>query len=265
MNNLKLVNRISFETFGDMDAPPVILIHGLGLCKDIWTGIIPKLSKHYRVITYDLYGHGLSAPLEEKASLSVFSSQIINLLTYLEIKKAHLIGFSIGGMINRKFAIEYPGKILSLVILNSPHRRGIKLQQIVEDRAKKVSEQGGLVTLDDAINRWFTKEFRLQFPKLVDLVVKWRKLVDLLSYAQAAEALAFGVKELLNQDRNFTIPTLVMTCEKDSGSTPEMAQEIANDYNDSKMIIVPNLKHLGLMENPDAFVIPILKFLERKN
>jgi pimeloyl-ACP methyl ester carboxylesterase len=56
-----------------------------------------------------------------------------------------------------------------------------------------------------------------------------------------------------------------MTCEKDSGSTPEMAQEIANDYNDSKMIIVPNLKHLGLMENPDAFVIPILKFLERKN
>lgn len=82
MNNLKLVNRISFETFGDMDAPPVILIHGLGLCKDIWTGFIPKLSKHYRVITYDLYGHGLSAPLEEKASLSVFR---LKLLIYLLI------------------------------------------------------------------------------------------------------------------------------------------------------------------------------------
>lgn len=168
-------------------------------------------------------------------------------------------------MINRKFAIEYPGKILSLVILNSPHRRGVKLQQIVEDRAKKVNEQGKLTTLDDALNRWFTEKFRLQFSKHVDFVVKWRKLVDLVSYAQVAEVLAYGVKELFIQDKNFTIPTLVMTCEKDSGSAPEMAQEIANDYNGSIMIIVPNLKHLGLMEDPGSFVISTLKFLERKN
>lgn len=83
MNNLKLVNGTSFKTFGDVDAPPVILIHRLGLCKDIWTGLIPKLSKDYRVIAYDLYGYGLSIPLEKKASSSVYSARIINLLTWI--------------------------------------------------------------------------------------------------------------------------------------------------------------------------------------
>ena len=96
-------------------------------------------------------------------------------------------------------------------------------------------------------------------------MVKWRKLVDSKSYASTAKVLALGVNELINQKKNYKISTLVMTCEKDSGSTPRMAREIARDYNFSELVLVPYLRHLGLMEDPRAFLIPILNFLRGSN
>ena len=65
------------------------------------------------------------------------------------------------------------------------------------------------------------------------------------------------------RDSNDRTPTLVITCENDSGSTPSMAVEIAKDYLYSDLIILPNLKHLGLLEAPVSFTNPILRFLER--
>jgi pimeloyl-ACP methyl ester carboxylesterase len=255
----------SFQAFGVKTEPAIILIHGLGLCKDLWVDIVPELAKVYHVIVYDLYGHGFSKPLDSEASLEIFSTQIIDLMAYLNIKKAHFIGFSIGGMINRKLAINHPEKVLSLIILNSPHQREPKLQRIVEERADQVREEGVSATLDDALIRWFTEKFRLKYGNKIALVIKWRKLVDSKSYASTAKVLALGVNELTNQKKNYKIRTLVMTCEKDSGSTPRMAREIARDYNCSELVLVPYLRHLGLMEDPRAFLIPILNFLRGSN
>ena len=263
MRQQRSTNGTSFEISGENNLPVVILIHGLGLSKDMWKEFIPNLLKSYKVITFDLFGHGKSDPLNATPDLDLFANQILELLLYLNITKAHLIGFSIGGMINRKFAVNYPSKVLSLIILNSPHKRDKELQKIVEKRAKLVFSEGALATLDDALKRWFTNDFRLVRTDVLTLVREWRKRVDEKSYAQIAEVLATGVKELINQEFNDRTPTLVITCENDSGSTPSMAVEIAKDYLYSDLVILPNLKHLGLLEAPVSFTNPILRFLER--
>ena len=97
------------------------------------------------------------------------------------------------------------------------------------------------------------------------MVRNWREQVDSESYAQTAWVLANGVVELTGRHGEITAPTLVMTCENDSGSTPAMSHDIASEIADAPVIIVPALQHLGVMENPNAFTTPILDYIAKHN
>jgi len=252
----------AYELHGAAGAPLIVLIHGLGLCRHLWEDHIDALCTNHRVLSYDLWGHGQSAPLPEAASLTVYAQQLAGLMNALDTGPAAIVGFSIGGMINRRFALDFPELVTDLVILNSPHDRGDAAQTAVEDRAAKVREQGAFATFDAALARWFTPEFRAANPAVMDLVRDWRGLVDAESYAQAAWILANGVRELIRPDPRITARTLVMTCQADSGSTPAMSHAITREIEGAETLIIPHLQHLGLMENPWAFTSPILKFLE---
>jgi len=249
-----------YELHGHEDAPSIVLIHGLGLCHELWQPHLEALSKDYRVLNYDLYGHGRSAPSSDEASLRIYAEQLANLMDHLKIEKAAIVGFSIGGMINRRFALDYPNKVSSLVILNSPHDRGKALQAQVEERARMARNQGAMSTMDAALKRWFTDVY-LKTGEGVAKVIRWRELCDSESYAQAAWVLANGVRELIKSEAPIEARTLVMACEYDPGSTPAMSVDIATEIEGAKIIVVPEMKHLGLMENPVLFTNSILDFL----
>ncbi len=255
-------NGTAYSLTGPMDAPVVVFIHGLGLCRDVFADMLPAFAT-YRVLSYDLYGHGASAPPPSQASLTVYADQLAGLMDHLGFAQAHIVGFSIGGMINRRFALDHPDKTASLIILNSPHDRGAEAQIMVEARAKSVRDQGAFSTFDAALKRWFTPDY-LVSGKGATKVRAWREVVDAESYAQAAWVLANGVVELSGRDGEINAPTLVMTCENDSGSTPAMTRAIAAEITGAQTIIVPKLQHLGVMEYPDAYTKPILGFLERQ-
>lgn len=261
VSNATAADGTAYDLLGPDNAPIVVLIHGLGLCRQLWHPHIEQLSKTYRVLNYDLYGHGQSPAPPETASLTVFSNQLKNLLDQLQIKQVSIIGFSIGGMINRRFALDHGNRLNTLVILNSPHNRGELAQQQVEARAAKVSETGVMATLDDALRRWFTPDFLTRHQQSVNAVRQWREIVDPASYAQAAWVLANGVRELIAPVPPITQPTLIMTSENDSGSTPAMSKAIAAEIKNARLTIIPQLQHLGLMEQPNAFIEPILHFL----
>jgi pimeloyl-ACP methyl ester carboxylesterase len=74
--------------------------------------------------------------------------------------------------------------------------------------------------------------------------------------------LAFGVIELIRPQPPITHPTLIMTCENDSGSTPEMSQIISGEIDGSQVIIVPTMQHMGLVENASFFINALVEFLE---
>lgn len=250
----------AYDIKGPVDAPCIVLIHGLGLSRRLWDAHLAAF-QGYRVLRYDLFGHGDSAPAPSTATLSLYADQIAHLLDHLDIAQAHIVGFSIGGMINRRFALDYPTRVTSLVILNSPHDRGADAQKAVEQRAASVRDQGAFATFDAALKRWFTPAYRETGDGPV-LVRDWRGQVDAESYAQTAWVLANGVVELTGRVGEIRKPTLVMTCEKDSGSTPAMSTDIAGEIPNAQTIIIPALQHLGLMEEPNAFTTPILKFLK---
>jgi pimeloyl-ACP methyl ester carboxylesterase len=258
----KAADGTAYRLDGPEDGPPLVLIHGLGLSSSLWQAHLPALCARYRVLSYDLYGHGQSRPAERPLSLLVFADQIARLLEDTALGPAHLIGFSIGGMINRRVAMDHPHLVRSLAILNSPHDRGAQMQQEVETRARKALDQGAEATLKAALERWFTPEFLASNTDIPRQVAAWRIQADRASYGQSAWVLAHGVRELIRPVPALKVPSLVMTCAEDVGSTPQMSRDIAAEIAGAECRIIPRFKHLGLLESPEAFTQPLLDFLQ---
>ncbi|WP_417733793.1 alpha/beta fold hydrolase [Roseovarius sp.] len=252
----------AYDLTGPEGAPVVALIHGLGLTRQsTWRALAPILAQRFRVLSYDLCGHGQSALPAEGSDLTVLSDQLIALIDELAIARAALIGFSLGGMINRRCAMDHPARVSSLVVLNSPHDRGEALQQQVEAAARDAGAGGPEATIDAALARWFTEPFRRDHPEVVAEIRRVVLANDPANYALHRRVLAEGVSELIRPRPPIRHPSLVMTSEYDSGSTPDMARTIASEIAGAQTVIVPGLKHLGLIEQPEQFTAPILEFL----
>lgn len=254
-------NGTVYTLTGKTDAPVIALIHGLGLTRATWNDYLPILEQHYQVLNYDLYGHGESAQPPEQPSLTLFARQLRELMDELEIEAAALIGFSLGGMINRRFAMDYPDRVYALGILNSPHERSPEGQKLVEERAAKTDAGGPGATLDATIERWFTPEFREQRDDIIQNIRGWVLANNPESYTQCRWVLAAGVIELIRPEPPIGHPTLVITCENDSGSTPAMSEAIGSEIEGAEVIIIPRLQHMGLVEQPETFSKPLLEFL----
>jgi len=255
-------NGTRYYVGGVEGAPVLTFIHGLGLNRQIWDRYLSRLGQRYRVLSYDLYGHGESVSPPHKPTVTTFSEQLIELMDELDIEQCAPIGFSLGGMINRRMAIDHPERVSALAILNSPHDRGAEAQVLVEQRALDAAAGGPGETLDATIERWFTPEFRAGHDDFIQQVRIWVLANDPLDYALCREVLAFGVVELIRPQPSIEHATLVMTCEYDSGSTPAMSQAIASEISGAEVIIVPQLRHMGLTENPSFFITALSEFLE---
>ena len=251
----------SYDLTGPIGAPVLVLVHGLGLTRATWDAFVPAFAAHYRVLSYDLPGHGEGALPQDIPSLTMLSNHLLALLDELHIARATIVGFSLGGMINRRAAMDHPGRVTALVVLNSPHERTPEAQRLVEERASQTDAGGPAATIDNTLARWFTPHFLQDAPELVEQVRAVVLANDPGNYTRHRQVLAHGVVELIRPTPPITAPTLVMTCEHDSGSTPAMAHAIASEIIGAETLIVPGLQHLGLVEQPDLFIRPILQFL----
>ncbi|MGI9449186.1 MAG: alpha/beta fold hydrolase, partial [Geminicoccaceae bacterium] len=163
-----------FETFGQPAADDaVILIHGVGLNRHMWQGQTEVLAAHHQVVTYDLFGHGESPPPPSRPSLTLLSNQLRGLMNHFGFQQAAIAGFSLGGMIARRFAMDHRERLSALAILASAHRRDPAAQEAIEKRIEETTRHGPAFTVDAAIERWFTEAFRTARPDVTERVRQW--------------------------------------------------------------------------------------------
>ena len=255
----------NFELTGPADAPVVVLIHGLGLNKECWQWTTPALVGAYRVLSYDIYGHGESLRPPETPNLSLFSNQLNRLLDHCGVERATITGFSLGGMISRRFAQDFPQRAHALVILHSPHKRSEAAQSAILKRVDQAQELGPQSTVEAALDRWFTEKFRLKNPKKIQTIRLWVQANDKLIYHKIYRVLATGIDEIVAPTPAIACPTLVITGNEDYGNGPEMAHSIAAEILGAKTIILSNLRHMALAEKPGAVNRPIRQFLDNMN
>ncbi|HOZ45322.1 MAG TPA: alpha/beta hydrolase [Candidatus Hydrogenedentes bacterium] len=109
--------RIHYTDEGEGE--PVVLIHGLAVNADLnwrWPGLTEALARDYRVIALDNRGHGLSDAPDDAAQYGEEQvKDVIRILDRLGIEKAHIVGYSMGGFMTLKLAMEYPDRVICAV------------------------------------------------------------------------------------------------------------------------------------------------------
>jgi pimeloyl-ACP methyl ester carboxylesterase len=113
-------NGVKIRYFVQGKGEPVVLIHGwLSSARINWAlpGTFSLLAKDYRVIALDMRGHGLSdKPVKEEAYGPELVQDIVRLLDHLQIRKAHVVGYSMGGIVAENFIVRHPDRVLSGVL-----------------------------------------------------------------------------------------------------------------------------------------------------
>jgi pimeloyl-ACP methyl ester carboxylesterase len=143
--------RIHYVEAGRGDT--LVLIHGFGSDLDLnWvrTGVVDALAQTFRVVALDCRGHGKSdAPHDARQYGIHMVDDVRNLLDHLQVTRAHVVGYSMGGNIAAKLATMYPARLATLTIGGTGARRNGGAEQERDDEELALSlEQGkGFVPL----------------------------------------------------------------------------------------------------------------------
>ena len=117
VNGLKLY----YEIHGTGE--PLILLHGGVGATDMFAEILPALSKARRVIAVDLQAHGRTADIDRPLSLEAMADDIAALIKHLEVRRADVMGYSMGGGVALRTAIQHPDVVRKLVLVSTAFKK----------------------------------------------------------------------------------------------------------------------------------------------
>jgi pimeloyl-ACP methyl ester carboxylesterase/putative sterol carrier protein len=111
--------KIGISTFvaGPEDAPPLLLIHGLGATKASWLTVVPQMAQRFRVYVVDLPGFGSSSKPRGRYDAAWFAGHMFSFLDALDIDRIHIGGNSMGGRIAQEMALMHPRRVESIACL----------------------------------------------------------------------------------------------------------------------------------------------------
>ena len=235
---------------------PIVFIHGVGLNHKIWEPQINVFENTF--LAYDILGHGKTPLNKEHLSFDDFSNQLINLIDELNIRRIHLVGFSIGSLIARNFASKYSDRLESLILLCSIFRRTEKQQQIVKDRFELAKKSKSLSK--QALKRWFTDEYLEKNPDTYDKISSILEQNSMENFLKIYELFVNHKDD--EQFEKIKTKTLIMTGEGDIGSTPEMSINLSKVIKNSNVKIISKGKHLCSIECADDVNMAIKKHIQ---
>jgi 3-oxoadipate enol-lactonase len=237
---------------GPHDAPVVVLGSSIGTTLDLWEPQLPALAESWRVLRYDLPGHGGSAAIH--GTIDDFADAVVELLDGLGLDRVAYGGVSLGGAVGTALALRHPDRIVSLILCCTSARFGEP--EGWHERAAKV-RAGGLEPLADMfVGRWFT-------PAHTDTsgVRDMLKRVDPEGYAACCEALAaFDARDRLAEVR---APTLVVAGAADIATPLHHAETLAHGIPGAELVVVPGAAHLANLERPEPVTDVMVRHLER--
>jgi 3-oxoadipate enol-lactonase / 4-carboxymuconolactone decarboxylase len=213
----------------------------------MWDRQIPELTRSWRVLRYDLPGHG-GAPAEPTTAVDDLADRLIATLDGLGADRFGYAGCSIGAAVGTSVALRHPHRLAALALVSASARPGTAdawRQRGVVVRA------GGLSQLAHGTpERWFTDAFRAAQPAIVDWAVQMVHITDPHSYSAACEAMAaHDIREELGR---IAVPTLVLGGSDDPETPPADARVLVAGIADARLAVVPGASHLVPVEQPGA-------------
>jgi pimeloyl-ACP methyl ester carboxylesterase len=230
--------KLYYETYGE--GAPLILLHG-GLSHiEAWKNQLSVLAKQYKVIAVDSRGHGRSSFSEQPISYALMATDVLALMDYLGIKKAHLLGWSDGAIIGLHLAINHPERINKLIAYGANYNpAGLRPDAMENKKLKDYFEQAA-------------KDYQSLSPTPARFEAFQKNMMHMWETEPN-----FTTAQL----RSITVPTLILDGENEEAILTKHTQELAGFIPQSQLIFIPGTGHFAPQEKPEAFNKIVLDFL----
>lgn len=257
--NYAPVNGINlyYETYGEGE--PLILLHGglgsIGMVKEV----LNALAKGRRVIGVDLHGHGRTAIGDRTLSLEGMGKDVAELIKYLGLEKADVMGYSMGGGAALQVAIQHPERVRKLIVVSAPHKRAGWFPEMQTGMASmsaavaEVSKQSPMYEL-----------YSQNAPRLED----WPVLLDQVGVMLGTDY------DWTNEVAALKMPVMLVVGDADgirTSSTVEFFELLGGGQKDAgwdgsgmsnaRLAILPGVTHYNIFDTP-ALTYAVIPFLD---
>jgi len=256
-NDMNSHELLPFVTQGS--GPALVLLHGFANDHRAWAGQIAALSRHMQVVAPDLGGFGSWPRIRrDKPSIAQYALDVLALLDHLGIRRATILGLSMGGYVALELATRHPQRVQALILANTratadaPHARKARLE------LAQAIEQRGIDAVVDAFAGRLLREGAL--PERQDRVRDMLERQSPLASVAALHAMA-ARPDMRARLSTIAVPTLVITSDADRVIAPEETLAMAERIARAQRVVIHDAGHLSNIDRPELFNQAVFDFL----
>jgi len=255
--------QIYYELTGPADAPVLVFSNGIMMSTASWAYQKAALNPYLRVLLYDCRGMWQSDHPEEPYSMEGHADDLAELLKALDIKKAHIAGISYGAEVSMVFALKYPEKTRSLIVIDGVSEIHPLLHAQTYPWLMAAEKMDAELLLRTSYHMNFAENWINTNQAFIEASVDRYAELDMEALVRLMKA--FYALEITEQLSKVTSPTLVIAGEEDLIKGPDYAKIIANQISGSELVIVPGSGHALCLEKPAELNTLLLGFVYKHN
>jgi 3-oxoadipate enol-lactonase len=246
---------------GPADAPLLVLGPSLGTSTILWDDVVPLLVDDYRVVAWDLPGHGASPAASEPFAVEELADAVALAVGDVAEGEPFLYaGVSLGGAVGLALGLRHPSLVRRAAIVASGAQLGEP--QGWHERAAQVRAQSTSSLIIGSAQRWFAPDSIARRPELSGRLLHSLQNTDDESYALCCEALAqYDLRDSLAGIR---MPVLAVWGEHDGVAPEAKAAEIAAGVATGSVVEIAGAAHLPPAEQPEAVAAALRGFFEEE-
>lgn len=251
---------LNYEVEGPAGAPVVMFSHSLCASLHMWDAQMPAFSARYRVLRYEMRGHGKSRISETPFEITDLAADAVALMDHLDIPKVHWVGLSMGGMIGQVLGLNHADRVESLALCSTTSRIPKDAAPMWADRIATARAGGMASMVDGTLARWFTDACRARRDPIMDPIAEQIAATPVGAFCQCCEAIS--KLDLTDELPAIATPTLVVPGRHDPSTTVAASETIAANIPGSRLTVIEDASHLANVEQPAAWTETVLDWVD---
>jgi 3-oxoadipate enol-lactonase len=252
--------RVNYRVDGTGDRW-VTFVTGIANDLTMWDGQVEPLARDFRILRYDLRGHGGTQATRPPYTLELLVRDLVALLETLKIERTQLVGLGLGGALGQAAAIEHPERFSSLAACCCRARMVPDFAVMWHRLRGSVKANGLEAIVEPTVQRWFSEEFKAAHPQVLDSVRAMIRGTTLDGYLGVTAA--FLELELEEHLPRIKARTLFLSGAEDKlGGPPELMRGLADKVPGARHASVPGAAHIANIQNPAGFNQQLVGFLK---